>query len=243
MSLFSFLKKTPKTDLSVLKTDIHSHLIPGIDDGAQSMDHTIGMLRKFQELGYEKVITTPHVMSDYYKNTPEIILEGLETVKQEIKKLGLTIEIEAAAEYYFDEHLFTKIKNKELLTFHGNHVLFEFSFTQEPQQIDDLVFELLTNGYQPVLAHFERYPYYHGNLDIARKFREKGVLIQLNLNSINGHYGPAIKKQARELIDNALVDVLGSDCHRVEHLHILEDSLGDKYYQKALELDLLNYKL
>ena len=243
MGLLSFLKKTTKADLSILKTDMHSHLIPGIDDGSKSMNHTIGMLRKFKELGFEKIITTPHIMSDYYKNTPEIILAGLKEVREELKRIGLYIEIEAAAEYYFDEQLFDKIKNKELITFNGNHVLFEYSFSQEPQQINELIFTFQTNGYQPVLAHFERYPYYHGKFDVVEELRAKGVLIQLNLNSLTGHYGAGIKKQARELIDRGLVDFAGSDCHRIEHLHILEANLADKYFHKLLELPLHNQKL
>ena len=114
MGLFGsiFSKKESQRDpidLSVFKVDMHSHLIPGIDDGSKSMDETIVMLAKFESLGYKKVITTPHIMSDYYKNTPEIILGKLEEVKKAAKELNLSIEIEAAAEYYFDETLLEKL--------------------------------------------------------------------------------------------------------------------------------------
>ncbi len=219
-------------DLSRFKVDIHSHLIPGIDDGSQSMDQTIAMLAKFQELGYKKVITTPHVMSDSFPNTSENILAGLEDVRAEIKKVGLTIEIEAAAEYYFDETFVAKIKAKDLLTFGDNYVLLEFAFHSPPQYIDQMFFELQSRGYRPVVAHFERYMYYLGKIDRATEWRQKGINIQININSLSGHYGPDIKRQAERLIDAGEFDFIGTDCHRIEHLVLLENSLTSPYIHK-----------
>ena len=228
-------------DLSALKADMHSHLIPGIDDGSKSMDESIAMLAKFEALGYTKVITTPHIMSDYFKNTPEIILGGLEKVRETAKQLNLRIEIEAAAEYYFDDAFLKKVMDKEeLLTFGDKYILFEFSFHSEPEQVDVLVFELLAQGYKPVLAHFERYHYLLGSVEKAKEWREKGVLIQMNLNSLTGHYGPAVKKQAELLIDEQAVDFVATDCHRIEHLMLLERSLSMPYMNKLADLTLLN---
>lgn len=225
-----FSKKEAKRDsfdLSVLKVDMHSHLIPGIDDGSKSMDETIGMLTKFENLGFKKVITTPHIMSDYFRNTPEIILGGMEKVQAELKRINLNIEFEAAAEYYYDETLMEKLKNKEkLLTFGDNYLLFEFSFHSEPSQIDNLIFEMITQNYKPVLAHFERYVFLHGSIDKATEWREKGVNIQLNYNSLTGHYGPEVLKQARKLVDSGQIDFVATDCHRIEHLMTLEDNLS-----------------
>ena len=186
MGIFSnlFKKKEvlPPFDLGRFKSDMHSHLIPGIDDGAQDMDQTIAMLAKFESLGYKKVVTTPHIMTDSFPNNRDTILSGLETVKNEIKNVGINIEIEAAAEYYFDETLMPKIKNKELLTFGDNYVLVEFAFHSPPQFLDQLFFELKTHGYRPVIAHFERYLYYLGKIDKAEKWRAEGINIQINLN-------------------------------------------------------------
>lgn len=240
--LFTKSKKQP-FDFSYLKTDVHSHLIPGIDDGSQTMEETIQLLNKFIDLGYEKVITTPHIMSDYYPNTPEIILSGLEEVRKEIEKQGLKIKIDAAAEYYYDEYFFDKIKKEPLLTFNGNHVLFEFSFSSKPNNIKALIFELRSNNYQPVLAHFERYPYFFDDINYARTLREQGVKIQLNLSSLTGHYGKPITKQAYKLIDEKLVDLVGTDCHRMQHLDILQQSATNEYFHKLKELDLLNLKV
>jgi tyrosine-protein phosphatase YwqE len=186
----------------------------------------------FQELGYKKVITTPHVMSDSFPNTSENILAGLADVRAEIKKVGLTIEIDAAAEYYFDETFVAKIKAKDLLTFGDNYVLLEFAFHSPPQYIDQMFFELQSRGYRPVVAHFERYMYYLGKIDRAIEWRQKGINIQININSLSGHYGPDIKKQAERLIDAGEFDFIGTDCHRIEHLMLLENSLTSPYIHK-----------
>lgn len=242
-----FTKKAPALppiDFSRFEVDMHSHLIPGIDDGSRSMDESIAMLAKFESMGYRKVITTPHIMSDYFRNTPEIILGGLEKVRETATQLGLKIEIEAAAEYYFDDALMRKLKDKEkLLTFGNNHVLVEFSFHDKPDQIETLFFELITQNYKPILAHFERYPYFFEKLEVAKELRDRGVLIQVNFNSIVGHYGPGIKAQAERLIDVGLVDLVASDCHRMSHLMIMEKGAELPYVHKALELPLINKSL
>lgn len=237
-------QKLPPFDLSTFGADMHSHLIPGIDDGAHNMDESIAMLAKFESLGYKKVVTTPHIMSDYFRNTPEIILSGLEEVRSTAKQLNLSIEIEAAAEYYYDESLMERLKRKEqLLTFGNNYILFEFSFHAEPSQIEALFFELLTQGYKPVLAHVERYAYLFGNLKRIAVWRKQGILMQVNLNSLHGHYGPEVQKQARALVDARMVDLVGTDCHRMDHLLILERNLTSAWMHKLGELPLHNPQL
>lgn len=242
-SIFQTRNQEPY-DLSDLMVDMHSHLIPGIDDGSESMDHTIGMLLRFKELGYKKLITTPHIMSDHYKNTPEIILSGLAEVRKEMEKHNIDIELEAAAEYYTDEFFIEKIEEGNLLRFGENNVLFEFSFSAKPRQVNEAIFALKNNGYQPVLAHFERYSFY---LDDGEKaiddLKNRGVHIQMNLNSLTGHYGKPIKKQAEMLVDNQLLDYVGSDCHRIEHLDLLQENLNNPYFHKLKELKLKNRSL
>jgi protein-tyrosine phosphatase len=247
MSFYStlFKKKAPLElfDLSKIGIDMHSHLIPGIDDGSRSMDETIAMLAKFESLGYKKIITTPHIMQEVYPNTSEIINQGLKQVQETAKSLGLSIEIEAAAEYYFDDHLIQLIKHKDILSFGQNYVLVEFSFHTPPIFEDQLFFEMQMAKYKPVLAHFERYPYFHDSLDKAKEYREKGVNIQVNLNSLTGHYGPQVRKQAEKLIDANLVDFVGSDCHRMQHLMMLEEHLSHPYFHKLEKLNLKNGEL
>ncbi len=244
--IFKKNKKLPPFDLASIGADMHSHLIPSIDDGAQSMDESIGMINKFKELGFKKIITTPHVMSDYYKNTPEIILGGIEKVKKELESLKIPVEINAAAEYYVDEFLLDKIKSNNILSF-GNtkkYVLFEFSFTSEPLEKNNVIFQFLQSGYTPVLAHFERYMFFFSKpIEKAQDLKQRGVKIQVNLLSLTGHYGKKIQEQAEILIDNKLVDFVGTDCHRMEHLETLEQNLHLPYFHKLNELDLLNREL
>jgi tyrosine-protein phosphatase YwqE len=242
-SLFGPKKRKTPFDLATLGVDMHSHLIPGIDDGAPTMDHSIAMLNKFAQLGYRKVITTPHILGEVHPNTPEIILDGLAKVRQEIQELQIPIELEAAAEYYCDETFLPKIKAKKLLSFGHNYVLMEFSMLNPSQYEAQALFELQVAGYTPVLAHFERYPYYHGNFEKVRELRERNIKIQINLGSLSGHYGSGVKKMAEELIKKGLVDFLGSDCHRMEHLLLLENHLDLTIFNDIEKLQLLNQQL
>jgi tyrosine-protein phosphatase YwqE len=243
--MFDFFKKKKvvreKIELSRIKTDVHSHLIPGIDDGSKSTEDSLLMIKKMVEMGYSKIITTPHIMIDFYPNEESDIVSRYEKLKLDLKENQIEVDFAVAAEYYFDEFLLQKIQKKQLLTFAGNHVLFENSFVHEPRNIESLIFDFKTNFYQPVLAHFERYNYYDHNK--AQELRERGTLIQLNLNSLSGHYGERVKKMAEKLIDEKLVDLVGTDCHKIEHLQLLEQNLSKEYFHKLLDLDLMNYKL
>ena len=230
-------------DLSQLGVDMHSHLIPGIDDGSPSMDHTIAMLAKFEQMGFRKVITTPHILNDVHPNTPETILGGLADVRAEIQRLGMSIEIEAAAEYYCDETFLPLIEQNNILSFGQNLVLMEFGFLSPSQYEAQALFNLQVAGYVPVIAHYERYPYYFGDFKKVDELRERNILIQVNLNSLTGHYGPGVKKMAEQLIKNKQVDFLGTDCHRMEHLVMIEQSLDLSIYKHIEALNLKNNRL
>lgn len=248
MGIFGFLKKKPvfePANLGELHTDIHSHFIPGIDDGAATMDDTIALLREMQAFGYKKVITTPHVMSDYYKNTPEIILGGLEKVREQIvKEEGLDIDIEAAAEYNIDADFESKIEKKEILTFGDNYVLVEMPFIQEPMNLKDILFKLQMDGYKPVMAHVERYPFWHQSYEKIIEIKERGILLQLNINSLTGFYGPMVKKIAERLVDDRVITLLGSDCHHLNHVELMKKSLTVPHLHYLLGQDqLLNRSL
>ncbi len=237
-------EQLPPFDLSGIQVDMHSHLIPGIDDGSRSMDESIALLAKFESLGYKKVITTPHIIGDYYRNTPETILGGLEKVRETAEKLKLKIEIEAAAEYYFDDSLTNRLKKKEkLLTFGDNYVLFEFPMHEAPHNEESLIFELVAQGYKPVLAHYERYTWLEGDVERAQKWREMGVNIQVNMNSLLGHYGPQVASLSSKLVQEQHIDFLGSDCHRIQHLMLLEEGLTQKVLHEAGALSLKNQQL
>jgi protein-tyrosine phosphatase len=220
-----FFKKKEKgsTDLGWLRTDMHSHLIPGIDDGSPDMETSLSLLRGFVELGYQKVITTPHVLADLYPNTTEGIRQGLAGLQAAVQAAGIPIEVEAAAEYFMDEPFAEAVKaRKPLLTLKDNLLLVEISMVTAPLDLQDMLFELQLGGYQPVIAHPERYIYAKGRRGFFETLRDAGCLFQLNLLSLTGHYGTAVRDLAEELVKEDYYDFAGTDLHGARHLEGLQ---------------------
>ena len=239
MGLFGSLykKKEPvldPVDLSILQVDIHSHFIPGIDDGAKTIEDSIELISAMKDFGYRKVITTPHIMSDYYRNTPDIILGGLEKVRAALKENNIDIEVDAAAEYNVDADFPEKIEKKELLTFGDNYVLFELPFMEEPGVLKDVIWQLQSAGYKPVLAHVERYQFWHHQWDKFEDMVNRGVLLQMNIGSLTGSYGPEVKQIAEKLIDNDMISLLGSDCHHMGHVEMIDSARTKAYLHKIV---------
>lgn len=231
-------------DLSVLKTDFHSHLIPAIDDGSKSIEDSINLIKGLMDLGYKKIITTPHVMNDYYKNTPEIIQNGFKKVQNEIQRLNLEVEFEVSAEYYLDDDFERKINDGEVLPFGDNYILFELPFIAEPPNLSQVIFTLQSLGYKVILAHPERYGYYYNNFNAYQEFVDRGVFLQINLMSLISYYSPETQKIAEKLIDNNLVQFLGTDLHNTRQLEILKESSRTPYLHQLLASgNLLNNQL
>ncbi|MCE2772039.1 MAG: capsular biosynthesis protein [Bacteroidetes bacterium] len=230
-------------ELSVLQVDVHSHFIPGIDDGAKTLEDSLTLIKAMSDFGYRKVITTPHVMSDFFRNSPETILGGLDPVRAALNEQGYSIEIDAAAEYYYDYELESKIGKEPLLTFGERYLLFEVSYVNAPDNLDQLIFNLQSNGYQPVLAHPERYPFWFRDFSVFEKLKDKGVLFQLNINSLTGHYSPATKKVAEQMIDKNYYEFLGSDCHHYGHIELMKKVRQEKYLGKLLSSGILRNQL
>ncbi|HVB02559.1 MAG TPA: CpsB/CapC family capsule biosynthesis tyrosine phosphatase [Chitinophagaceae bacterium] len=236
--MFDFFRKKKATklyDLSFLKADMHSHLIPGIDDGAKEFEDSMQMIRSLQELGIHKLVTTPHIMRDYYPNTAETIHEGLELLKNRLKAEKISLEIIAAAEYFIDEHFEKLLNSRELLPITGNQVLVEISFMGAPYNLHGILFDMQAKGYQPILAHPERYGFYTHDLDQFRRLRELGCKLQVNLNSFSGYYGKAAKETALLLLREKLVDYAGTDMHHGKHIEALF-----KLLQMPEEMELLS---
>lgn len=235
--------------LADLHTDMHSHLLPGLDDGAETLTHSLELLSELRQLGFRKLVMTPHIMGDFYKNTPAGIRAALAELRAAAAAAGLgDVELECAAEYYLDEWLGRKLADgTELLSFGGErrYLLFETSYMNEPFNLQATIFELKAAGYQPVLAHPERYTYFYGRFAEIKKLREEyGVLLQLNLNSLAGYYSPAARRVAEQLIDEGLVDFVGTDTHHLRHTAALgTKTVKSKYFHKLLALPLLNNTL
>ena len=248
MGLFNIFKRNTKldkpVDLSVLGCDIHSHFIPGIDDGAKTIEDSVQMISAMHQMGYRKVITTPHTMSDYYRNTSEIILSGKENVKAALREANIPIEIEAASEYYLDYDFERKLKEEKLLTFGSNYLLFEISYMNPPDNLFHVIFEMQLQGYKPVLAHPERYNFWHADFQKYEAFVDKGILLQMNINSLSGYYSMATKKIAEQMIDKNMISFLGTDCHHIGHVNLMKEVVYEKHLLKLIESGtLLNKSL
>lgn len=246
MSILDLFKKKNILPPSVLplEVDIHSHLIPGIDDGIQTIEEGLDILRVMVDLGYKKVITTPHTMMASFPNTPEIINNGLESMKKAIDDANIPIKMEAATEYYLDESFIERLDNDEpLMTFGDKYVLFETSFIHEPPLLKEATFKLTIKGYKPVYAHPERYLYLIQNDNLLEEMVDRNVFFQLNLNSLSGVYSKPVQKFAEKLIDRKIVNFVGTDCHHFGHMEYLKQTTQTKYFKKLLDLDLLNNTL
>lgn len=201
--------------------DIHSHLLPGIDDGAKNIEETISLVDGLKKIGFSQFITTPHSITGIWDNTPISIAAKLEETNLLVKETKL----KAAAEYMMDSFFFDRIKKGEkLLTLKENYVLVEMSYLNAPIQLYDIIFEIQIQGYKPILAHPERYLFYGNNFDEFNKLKKSGCLFQLNLLSTTGYYGVGVTKIAQKLLDANLYDFVGSDVHHQKHAK----SLGTK---------------
>lgn len=244
--LLSFFKKKefPINDFSHLGLDIHSHLIPGIDDGSDSMETSLQLIQALQQLGFKHLYTTPHVMSDLYPNTKANILDGLEKLVKAVKEAGINIEIGAAAEYYMDEYFENIIRNDEILALPGNRVLVEMSFVTAPPNLFHYIFKLQTKGYKPILAHPERYLFLKKDFTQYTRLKEYGCEFQLNILSLVGHYGKQVQETAFKLLKNKMINYLGTDLHHHRHAELLQEALRDYKVREILSTyEFANNKL
>lgn len=243
-ALKNIFRKEIDQPFSAVAVDMHSHVLPGLDDGADTLEKSLEMVAALQELGFRKLIMTPHIMGDFYRNTPANIREKLAQLQTAVKARGWEIELGCAAEYYLDEWFLDKVKAEEpLLSFGNNHVLVETSYINEPLNFKEIIFTLKAAGYTPVLAHPERYMYLYNRLDELLKMQELGILFQVNINALSGYYSDAARKVAEKLIDLKLVSYLGTDVHHPRQIESLAKSAATSYYKKALALPLQNPQL
>ena len=220
--------------------DMHSHLLPGIDDGAKNLDTSIALILKMRSYGIKNIITTPHVLGDVYPNSSNTIKEKLAEVQQELQKRNITdITIKAAAEYMLDEQFSKLLENDDILPLKDNFVLVEMSYFSAPFNIYDLLFEMQLKGYKPILAHPERYNFYHNDYQNYYKLKKAGCLFQLNLLSLTPNYGKGVQKISQQLLKDQLYDFVGTDTHHQGHLELLK-KIGTKKNLKSIEHLLLN---
>jgi protein-tyrosine phosphatase len=239
ISLSSLFKKSPTESVfRGLKVDMHSHLIPGIDDGSPDLSTSVSYIKSLHRLGYEKIITTPHVMADLYPNSTTAILDGLEVLRAGVTEAGIKVELEAAAEYFVDKHFDLLSQNNDLLCFGSRrYVLIEMSFVSVSQNLEDAIFALAARGYQPVLAHPERYTYLMNHRAFYERLVNQGCMMQVNILSLVGYYGRSVQNWAFALLKAGFIHFLGTDLHHNQHL----DLLGRYRYDRKIADTLSNY--
>lgn len=233
-----FKKKKPLSEIFPFDfVDIHSHLLPGIDDGAKNMEETIALIEKMDSYGIHNFITTPHVLGNVWPNSTDTILDALESVQKELERRDLShIKIDAAAEYMLDEQFSELLKNRDLLTLKEDSLLIELSYFNAPVNLFAILFDLQLAGYRPILAHPERYGFYHNNFETYLKLKNAGCRFQLNLLSLTGYYGTPTKKIAEKLIEQGMIDFVGTDAHHHRHLEALNELGSRKVLEKVKPL-------
>jgi tyrosine-protein phosphatase YwqE len=235
--MFGLFKNSPVIpDLSFIGVDMHSHLLPGLDDGLETLEQSVAFVKELKLLGYEKLICTPHILSDFYKNSPETILPKLLQLKEALVENDVSIKLEAAAEYMidyeFEELVYSGIP---LLTFGNNNILVEMSYLAVSPNFEKMIFELKLRGLNPILAHPERYNFFHQDFQNYQRLKDIGCLLQVNLLSLAGYYGKPVRKAALKLIDENMIDFIGTDMHHLDHLEAMKAFTSHKDFYKIVK--------
>lgn len=237
-----FNRKSQPYDLSWMEVDMHSHILPGLDDGCANTAESMKILRHLADLNLKQLYFTPHVFKEMYPNTVSHIERAFAQLS-----IGEFAGFFGgyAAEYMVDSHFEQLLKaDEKLLTLPTNLILIEMSYAQEYNQIERMILDLLIEGYNPILAHPERYKFYHGNVNQIRRLREIGCLLQVNLLSVTGYYGMHEKRMAKYLASEGLVDLVGTDIHHERNVMALEHSLRrEDLYRYFKKCHLINQEI
>lgn len=219
--------------LAFLEVDMHNHLLPGIDDGSQSVEQSLILVRGLHHLGFSKFICTPHIMEGVHDNTTSTITKAYQKLQAAVREKGERVEIYAAAEHMIDDGLQALITKDNLCVMPGGYVLIEMSYLSESKALFQTILDIQKLGYKPILAHPERYNYYHYNFDMYKQIKDAGCLLQLNLLSMSRYYGTEVKVAALTMLKSGMYDFVGSDTHHEKHLAALEEVVG-KYPVREL---------
>ena len=238
--MFTYFKKrrTFLRDLWASTPEIHSHVLPGLDDGSKNIQNSLELLKRYEEMGCPLVIGTPHTMYGIYDNTLETIKNSYQSIPLDI----LNIQLTYSSEYMLDDGFITILKEKKIIPLYEKYVLIEMSYFQPPNNLFDLIFQIGAQGYIPIMAHPERYAYFHQNLDIFNDLKNKGCLLQLNALSLSGHYGEQTMRACNNLLQKNAYDFIGIDTHKMTHLDKFSDIKVTKTLLPPLEKIIENTK-
>jgi len=235
--IFNLFKKPPKLKEIIPKgfVDIHSHILPGIDDGAKNIKESLKLVSEMHDLGFLKIYGTPHSYPGVHNNTNASIYKSFNKLHNLTKK---KYKISYASEYLIDKNLIKKAYEKTLLTINENYVLLEMSYIAPPLNLFEIIFELQINNYIPIIAHPERYRFFFKEFDQLKKLKKIGCKFQINLLSLTGYYGLDVLKMSNKLIKNKMINFAGSDIHNFSHINYFQKKIKTKYIneiEKILE--------
>ncbi|KAA2217451.1 tyrosine-protein phosphatase [Maribacter flavus] len=204
--------------------DIHNHILPGIDDGAKTVEDSLELIKGFGEFGVSDFICTPHIMENYYPNTPDTIHNSLVLLKNGLKMNDFNhVRVEAAAEHMIDAGFEGKLGDKRIMPLADSYILIEMSYLQPSLNLFDMVEKISERSLYPILAHPERYNFLHGKLKSFEEYKNKGMLLQLNILSLSGYYGKEVQKTAMLLLNHNLLDFIATDIHNPRQLKALKE--------------------
>ncbi len=227
-----FRHKPSESEKLFFSTDIHCHVVPGIDDGSPDVETSVELIRSMRSWGINRILATPHVTDSVFENSPETIAEPLAQLKVALRKADIDIDIDHSAEYRLDDLFKHQFEAGIVKPYPNDYILVENSWIQEPWGLDQTLFDIKIKRLSPILAHPERYTYYFSNKERLRKIHNDGTLFQINLLSLAGHYGREQRKIAEWLIENDLVDFIGTDLHNASHVESIERYLASKDYKR-----------
>lgn len=216
-------------------TDMHAHLVPGIDDGSRSAENSVEMLGRMAEWGIQRVIPTPHVTEDTFENTPAVIDPAWTTLRDVVSEAGLHVDLlPPSAEYRVDSFFVKQLDAGNVRPLSGRYLLVENGYHQEPWDFENVIFDLRNRGYIPVLAHPERYLYYHTSPGAYRRLASLDMLLQCNILSLAGYYGKDVRRVAHRLVDEGQIAFLGSDMHAMRHIEAISDYMKTSDFRNTM---------
>lgn len=218
--------------------DIHNHILPGIDDGAKTVVESVDLIKAFSELGVTRFIATPHIMHNYYPNDQNTITGSLNLLKNALlAENQKDVSIKASAEHMIDDNFEILLENEGVMPMKSNYLLVEMSYLQPPINFEEAIIKTAAKRFYPVLAHPERYGFLHHRMKKYREYKEHGILFQLNLLSLGEYYGKEVPKVTFELLEEGLIDFVGSDVHNMAQLNALKNlTVSRKTVQQLLPI-------
>ena len=233
-------------------TDVHSHILFGIDDGSRTISESVELLKKLKSVGFNNVILTPHfILDSTYNSNYESNIKIYNELKERLISENIDINIYLGNEIFIDKNVPTLLEKNIITSLNGTkYVLVEFPMHNKLLNIEDILYEIRSKGYEVVIAHPERYDAFKEDYSIVDTLREDGFLFQSNYSSILGYYGKDSIKLLKYMLKRHYIDFLGTDIHRIEKTYVIDSFkkiekhiikvTGSEYYNK---IQLNNNKL